>query len=49
MNIWQKQYPNAPLREPSGDWFANRKRELDRLWHWAQRHPNKGSRALTGF
>jgi|GEM_PF-1081988 len=49
MNIWHKQYPNAPLHEPSGKWFVNRKWELDTLWEWALSIPTKGSYSITGL
>jgi len=49
MSVWRKQYPNAPLREPSGDWFVNRTWELDTLWAWASSIPNKGSCSITGL
>jgi len=49
MSVWRKQYPNAPLREPAGAWFVNRKRELNILWEWAISIPTKGSRSITGL
>jgi len=48
-NVWRTQYPNAPLHEPAGAWFVNRKRELDLLWKWASSIPTKGSRSITGL
>ncbi|MEM7538450.1 MAG: ATP-binding protein [Chloroflexota bacterium] len=49
MNIWNKQYPNAPLHDPAGDWFVNRKDQLNLLWNWACKIPTKGSRSITGL
>ncbi|MEM7533031.1 MAG: hypothetical protein AAF639_12700 [Chloroflexota bacterium] len=49
MNVWRKQYPNAPLREPAGDWFVNRKADLDYLWEWASSIPTKGSHSINGL
>ena len=49
MNIWRKQYPNAPLRETAGKWFVNRKWELHVLWEWASSIPTKGSHNITGL
>lgn len=41
----------GPLEESAGEWFVNRKEELDRYWKWATRFPNriKGSEALIGL
>jgi len=49
MNIWRKQYPNSPLKEPAGEWFVNRKADLDYLWEWAISIPTKGSHSITGL
>ncbi|MEM7537453.1 MAG: ATP-binding protein [Chloroflexota bacterium] len=49
MSVWTKQYPNAPLHDPAGTWFVNRKRELNLLWDWANKIPTKGSRSITGL
>ncbi|MEM7537452.1 MAG: hypothetical protein AAF639_35105 [Chloroflexota bacterium] len=49
MSVWSKQYPNAPLHEPAGAWFVNRKDELNLLWKWACKIPDKGSRSITGL
>ncbi len=41
----------GPLEEPAGEWFVNRKRELDLFWKWASGipHPGRNSYALIGL
>ena len=41
----------GPLEEPAGEWFVNRKRELDIFWKWASGipHPVRNSYALLGL
>ncbi|MBV7335142.1 ATP-binding protein [Chloroflexi bacterium TSY] len=42
---------DGPLEEPAGEWFVNRKRDLDLLWKWASGipHPGRNSYALVGL
>lgn len=41
----------GPLEEPAGDWFVNRRAELDLFWQWATGipHPGRRSFALVGL
>lgn len=41
----------GPLEEPAGEWFVNRKEELDLFWKWATGIPHLGRRsyALIGL
>lgn len=41
----------GPLEEPAGEWFVNRRTELDLFWRWATEIPErtKGSYALIGL
>ncbi len=43
--------PQGPLEEPAGEWFVNRKEELDLFWKWATGipHPGRRSYALIGL
>lgn len=41
----------GPLEEPAGEWFVNRRVELDLFWQWATGipHPGRRSFALVGL
>ncbi|MEZ4866873.1 MAG: hypothetical protein R3C14_36465 [Caldilineaceae bacterium] len=41
----------GPLEEPAGEWFVNRRAELDLFWQWATGipHPGRRSFALVGL
>ncbi|MEZ4870265.1 MAG: hypothetical protein R3C14_53540 [Caldilineaceae bacterium] len=43
--------PRGPLEEPAGEWFVNRREELDLFWQWATGvpHPDRRSFALVGL
>lgn len=44
-------HEQGPLEEPAGEWFVNRRQELDLFWEWATGipHPGRNSYALVGL